>query len=256
MADNAFFPVFVSPVTTAPLSVISNTQAISETARPADIHARPRLLAACLLASMVLHALVFLLVPGWRRLVTEPPAPVLEVSIVVTAAPVVAVTPLPAAPPSAQPQRRQETPSRPVVLREATPQQPGTALPAVDTVPAPEVVAARPEPRAVAESKAPAARTEPPVTPPLFNVAYLRNPAPAYPVSARRGGDQGTVMLKVLVSAEGAPVRVELEQTSGSPALDNAALDAVKGWRFVPARRGAQNVEGWVRVPVVFRLES
>jgi protein TonB len=30
----------------------------------------------------------------------------------------------------------------------------------------------------------------------------------------------------------------------------------VKGWRFVPARRGAQNIEGWVRVPVVFKLES
>ena len=93
-------------------------------------------------------------------------------------------------------------------------------------------------------------------SPPLFNAAYLRNPAPVYPATARRNGDEGTAMLKVLVSVEGAPVRVELDQSSGSGLLDGAALDAVKGWRFVPARRGTQNIEGWVRVPVVLRLES
>jgi len=36
--------------------------------------------------------------------------------------------------------------------------------------------------------------------------------------------------------------------------LDNAALEGVREWKFVPARKGAEPVEGWVRVPIVFRL--
>jgi protein TonB len=60
----------------------------------------------------------------------------------------------------------------------------------------------------------------------------------------------------VLVTVDGAAARVELDRSSGSASLDHAALDAVRNWRFVPARRGSQNVEDWVRVPVVFRIES
>jgi len=60
----------------------------------------------------------------------------------------------------------------------------------------------------------------------------------------------------VLVTIEGTAARVELDRSSGSASLDGAAMEAVRNWRFVPARRGSQNVEDWVRVPVVFRLES
>lgn len=94
------------------------------------------------------------------------------------------------------------------------------------------------------------------VTPPALNAAYLRNPPPPYPQAARRNGEEGTVMLRVLVDPEGAPVQVVLDKSSGSSLLDSAAVDAVRSWRFVPARRGRQNVEGWVRVPIVFRLEG
>jgi protein TonB len=91
---------------------------------------------------------------------------------------------------------------------------------------------------------------------PSFNAAYLRNPAPRYPLVARRNGEQGTVTLKVLVSRDGQPASVDIERTSGSPILDNAAREAVRSWRFTPARRGAQAVEAWVLVPIVFRLED
>jgi len=93
-------------------------------------------------------------------------------------------------------------------------------------------------------------------TPPRFQANYLANSPPAYPLRARRDGIEGTVMLKVMVTASGAPGRVEIEKSSGSAALDHAALDAVKAWRFVPARRGEQAVDAWIRVPVEFRLES
>ena len=59
-----------------------------------------------------------------------------------------------------------------------------------------------------------------------------------------------------MVSAAGAAERVEVKASSGSPRLDDAALEAVRRWRFVPARRGADAVAGWALVPVVFELAS
>ena len=94
------------------------------------------------------------------------------------------------------------------------------------------------------------------VTPPGFNAAYLRNPAPRYPLAARRAAEQGTVTLRVLVTREGLASRVAVEKSSGSPHLDAAALEAVKAWRFTPARQGADAVESWMLVPIVFRLEG
>jgi len=64
------------------------------------------------------------------------------------------------------------------------------------------------------------------------------------------------VLLRVLVGRDGAALKVEVDQSSRSRTLDHAALDAVRQWRFVPARRGTETVEAWVRVPVSFRLES
>jgi protein TonB len=37
--------------------------------------------------------------------------------------------------------------------------------------------------------------------------------------------------------------------------LDEAAIEAVKGWSFVPATQGGVAVAGWVNVPLVFRLQ-
>jgi len=75
-------------------------------------------------------------------------------------------------------------------------------------------------------------------------------------MSARRRGEQGTVVLKVLVTAEGLAGSVSVQSSSGSSALDQAALEAVRNWKFVPARQGTQPVEGWHFVPIVFKLES
>ncbi|MBX9904656.1 MAG: energy transducer TonB [Burkholderiales bacterium] len=216
-----------------------------------------RLLAGFVLGSLLVHVVVFVWMPAWQRRMAEPPVPVLDVVLATVAPQAVVAEPAPVKP--VAPQRRIEPVSEPKQAKskpaEALPQPVLPAPAAIETAPA--VAAAAPEaPRVAAESRTPAPIAEAPATPPLFNAAYLRNPAPVYPAVARRSGDQGTVMLKVLVSPEGAPLRVELDQSSGSKPLDTAALDAVKGWRFVPARRGAQNIEGWVRVPVVFKLES
>jgi protein TonB len=77
---------------------------------------------------------------------------------------------------------------------------------------------------------------------------------PAYPPTARRLGAQGTTLLYVLVGDTGRVLDVVVKQSAGHPDLDQAAADAVRRWRFEPARRGHEPVEMWVQLPVEFRL--
>lgn len=93
-------------------------------------------------------------------------------------------------------------------------------------------------------------------SPPGFGASYLHNPKPAYPMMARRRGLEGVVRLDVRVSAEGIPTAVKVRESSGHESLDEAALTAVWHWRFSPARRGGEPVEGAVVVPVRFNLEG
>ena len=95
-----------------------------------------------------------------------------------------------------------------------------------------------------------------PAEAPRFDVAYLNNPAPSYPMLSRRMGEQGRVLLRVRVSAAGDPEDVEVSASSGSERLDRAAIDAVRRWRFVPARLGAETVAGYAFVPVLFKLDT
>jgi len=77
---------------------------------------------------------------------------------------------------------------------------------------------------------------------------------PAYPSAPRRLGIQGTTMLRVHVLADGRIGDVLVERSAGHPDLDQAAMEAVRRWRFEPARRGADAVAMWVLLPVEFRL--
>jgi protein TonB len=84
--------------------------------------------------------------------------------------------------------------------------------------------------------------------------AYLHAPEPDYPESAREEGQEGLVVLRVLVSDAGRPLVVRLSVTSGSRALDAAAVAAVKRWTFIAARQAGRDVESWMDIPVRFRL--
>jgi protein TonB len=94
------------------------------------------------------------------------------------------------------------------------------------------------------------------VAPPRFDADYLQNPVPVYPPLSRRNGEQGKVLLHVLVEADGHAQKVELSKSSGFERLDNAALDTVARWRFVPARQGERPVAGWVLIPISFVLKG
>lgn len=94
------------------------------------------------------------------------------------------------------------------------------------------------------------------VSQPRFDADYLSNPAPAYPALSRRLGEEGKVVLRVLVEPAGRPSQVEIKASSGSPRLDQAAQEAVWRWKFIPARRGDEAVGAWVLVPIVFNLRG
>ena len=88
-----------------------------------------------------------------------------------------------------------------------------------------------------------------------FDADYLHNPKPVYPSLSRRNSEEGRVMLKVRVSAQGNALDVAISKSSGYSRLDTAAADAVTRWRFVPAKRGDEPVESSVIVPITFALE-
>jgi protein TonB len=78
---------------------------------------------------------------------------------------------------------------------------------------------------------------------------------PSYPAAARRLGIQGTTLLRIHVLVDGRVGDVVVQQTAGHPDLDQAAAEAVRRWRFEPARRGDDPVAMWVMLPVEFRLK-
>lgn len=97
-------------------------------------------------------------------------------------------------------------------------------------------------------------------TPPVANASTdapvpMSSPAPDYPPDALRNGESGTVLLRVHVGPDGIPYSIDLVQSSRSRALDRAASDAVKRWRFHPAERAGQPVAGVVQVPIVFTAD-
>ena len=85
---------------------------------------------------------------------------------------------------------------------------------------------------------------------------YRTTAKPDYPERARREGKEGRVLLRVLVDIEGRCEIVQIDTSSGSELLDHAARDAVKRWRFSPARDGDKAVASWVKVPIDFRLSD
>lgn len=94
------------------------------------------------------------------------------------------------------------------------------------------------------------------VTPPRFDADYLANPAPVFPRDAERDGEEGKVILLVKVGVDGAPLAVDIKTSSGWPRLDQAALAAVRRWRFAPAKLGDKAVIASVLVPLTFSLEN
>jgi protein TonB len=108
----------------------------------------------------------------------------------------------------------------------------------------------------VAADAAPGAGPENGTTPPRYGFGSAANPIPRYPHLARENGWEGVVMLMVQVGARGEALSVSIARSSGHGLLDVSAVDAVRRWRFEPARRAGIPVAGTATVPIRFRLEE
>ena len=164
------------------------------------------------------------------------------------------VQPEPVKKPKAKPLKRQKAQAKKAVAKpKPAPLKPAPVAEASPTaVSAPEPVAQGANNKAVAK----AAEPEPQTTPPVASANKALNKAPLYPTLSRRLKEQGTVYLQVLVLKNGKVGQLKLKQSSGFSRLDQAALNAVRGWTYQPAVKLGQPIDYWFVQPVVFNLNS
>jgi protein TonB len=102
---------------------------------------------------------------------------------------------------------------------------------------------------------APAVAIAPKVELPSSSAEYLHNPKPVYPNISKRRGEQGMVLLSVLIGPDGTAQEAKVKTSSGFERLDQTALDTVKSWRYVPGKRAGVPEAMWFNVPINFVLE-
>jgi protein TonB len=119
--------------------------------------------------------------------------------------------------------------------------------------PRPESAASAAPSRPVAKPSGGGARSDQKAT--SARADHLHNPKPPYPAVARARNWEGVSRLRVYVLPNGSAGQVQLAGSSGHDVLDNAALAAVRSWRFVPAKRGDQAIASWVQFPIVWKLQ-
>jgi protein TonB len=205
-------------------------------------------LSASLLAHLAIAAVVALLL-------SPPPATIAPAAVPVRLIFVAASTAVD--PPPSQPPEPAENPLDAVVTDVAPPafqppQHPARAAkPRAKLQNSPSL-----SPAAADARSAPAPAVAVPVSPPAAtrDVVPIVQPAPVYPPTARRQRLEGEVVLRVDVDEDGLPSAVAVQRGSGSVALDEAAMVAVKRWRFAPALSNGRPIVASVAVPVRFRL--
>ncbi len=130
--------------------------------------------------------------------------------------------------------------------------------------PAPQAIQAPPEPVEpeplppiqAAPPPAPGPAPEPAMEPPKLDAAYGNSPLPPYPMRSRQLGEEGVVELTVLVSVDGLPKSIKVTKSSGFIRLDDAAVTAVRRWKFKPGTKGGKPFEQVVTFPMPFSLNK
>ena len=90
------------------------------------------------------------------------------------------------------------------------------------------------------------------ITPPVV----IYKVSPKYPDEARKKYLEGKVLLKMTVSNEGIVSDAEVVESSGYDILDEAAINAVKEWRFTPAKENSEAISAEVVMPIIFKIQS
>lgn len=158
--------------------------------------------------------------------------------------------PQPKPQPEPKPQQKPKPTPKPLVapLPKAPPSEKAVSAPKVQPTPPPVATA-----KATPDKTAPATPT---IQPPSAEAQGLNNKAPLYPQLSRKKKEQGTVLLLILVKADGTVGDIQLKSSSGYPRLDQAAKQAVKRWQFQPALKAGNPIDFWYELPVKFRLNQ
>ncbi len=227
---------------------------------PTEIQRRLLIVAAVLgfhvvglwaLQSGLLHRAIELVVP-------------VQVMTALIEAPQPKITPQPPAPPTEQTRPAQPKPTQPKLVAAPAPQP--VAL--TDTTPTPNaptgITAPNPAPPALLAAVSepahqPPAPPAPPAQPrielPSSSADYLNNPRPPYPALSKRLGEQGKVVVRVFIEANGAATQAEVRSSSGYERLDQTALQTALKWRYSPGKRNGLAEAMWFNVPISFVLE-
>jgi protein TonB len=141
-----------------------------------------------------------------------------------------------------------------------TPQLTQPTMPVVE----PPVVTINEEPQptkaitvAVAEQPRPAPPVVAPAAPHVVSdVAYIEPPQPRYPPESRRSGEEGLVVLRVLINEIGRAARIDVERSSGHARLDDAARQAVQRALFRPYLENGVPHMALATIPIEFSWKS
>lgn len=232
--------------------------------------------AIALVTALILHGIVLIYLTGMR--ISEPRKPHIMVGMLIKSPeqkpvePKVETPPAPAVktpqpePPVQQPLKQpvvERAKPKPVNTKPKPRNKPVAKVPPIEKAPPPKVedqveqitqAAAVNNPTSVSSGMLETTPTDQ-LYPPQFHAEYLHNPQPHYPLMSRKRREEGEVVLRVRVDANGQPETVNIQTSSGHSRLDRAASSAVQKWRFVPANQGGVNIAAWVVVPIQFNLE-
>ena len=153
-------------------------------------------------------------------------------------------------------------PLEPPPLEPPPPEPPPPVIPVIDKMPSEQAIVTPPvppQPPAPPKPVAPPAPAPPPPSRPKTistGVEYLQAPKPEYPPFSIRRGEEGRVTLRVLVDAKGQPIQVEVQKTSGSSRLDEAARKAVLRVMFKPHIEDGRAISVYAIVPIDFNLNQ
>ncbi|EIK95970.1 ferric siderophore ABC transporter substrate-binding protein [Pseudomonas sp. M47T1] len=220
--------------------------------------------------SIVLHAAGWWLVQQAKEPVPEVAPQVPEMTVELTSPtppspepPPPEPPPPPPPPPPPEPEEDPDAvkpPPKPVVKKVEKPkpvQKPQPVkMPTPPTPPAPAPAPAQSAPPSPTPAPAAPAAAPGPVkeSAAISGLASLGNPPPEYPSLALRRSWEGTVVLRIKVLPNGRAGSVEVTKSSGKEQLDQAAVEAVRNWKFIPAKRGDTPIEGFATQTIDFKL--
>lgn len=142
----------------------------------------------------------------------------------------------PPAPPAEKPE------PQPVVIEKVQPMviAPPPIVQTVAPPPPPIAVTTLPPPPKPVAAPAPPAG---PVTVGNLDERLLEGRPPRYPMESRRKREQGTVIVRLLIGVDGRVAQISIAQSSGFERLDQAAVQAIRSWRWQPIIRDGAPVE-------------